>query len=150
MAETGTDGGIRKIWMRGWMIFYSIWRKTAEAADTITASGGRRSPGGACLVPCRRQTASGMYQALDGKLNLLKLRVFAQLQEANVSADTYNRPMTENEDMRLEELRAGIDRVGISRRSFTLINITRKIQKGSGFLCRASRYLSCLEKRLSG
>ena len=23
-------------------IFYSIWRKTAEAADTITASGGRR------------------------------------------------------------------------------------------------------------
>lgn len=72
----------------------------------------------ACLVLASATvTASGMYQARMESMNHEKMEeYFAQLQEANVSADTYSRPMTENETARLEELGRHTWSRGISRR----------------------------------
>ena len=60
----------------------------------------------ACLVLASATvTASGMYQARMESMNHEKLEeYFAQLQEANASADSYSRPMTESETARLEEI----------------------------------------------
>lgn len=73
---------------------------------------------------------------------------FAQLQEANVSADTYSRPMTENETARLEELRqAYLEQGYFPKKELTLIDNPENT-KGSGFLCGAE-YLFLPEKELT-
>ena len=87
----------------------------------------------ACLVLASATvTASGMYQARMESMNHEKLEeYFAQLQEANVSADTYSRPMTENETARLEELRqAYLEQGYFPKKELTLIDNSEKYKKG--------------------
>ena len=66
---------------------------------------------------------------------------FAQLQEANVSADTYSRPMTENETARLEELRqAYLEQGYFPKKELTLIDNSEKYKKGVAFYAERSTF----------
>lgn len=97
----------------------------------------------ACLVLASATvTASGMYQARMESMNHEKLEeYFAQLQEANVSADTYSRPMTENETARLEELRqAYLEQGYFPKKELTLIDNSEKYKKGVAFYAARSTF----------
>ena len=97
----------------------------------------------ACLVLASATvTASGMYQARMESMNHEKLEeYFAQLQEANVSADTYSRPMTENETARLEELRqAYLEQGYFPKKELTLIDNSEKYKKGVAFYAERSTF----------
>lgn len=73
---------------------------------------------------------------------------FAQLQEANVSADTYSRPMTENETARLEELRqAYLEQGYFPKKELTLIDSPEKYKKGVAFYAERSTF-SCRRRSL--
>lgn len=57
------------------------------------------------------------------------------MQEANVSADTYSRPMTESETARLEELRqAYLEQGYFPKKELTLIDSPEKYKKGVAFM----------------
>ena len=97
----------------------------------------------ACLVLASATVAaSGMYQARMENMNHEKLEeYFAQLQEANVSADTYSRPMTESETARLEELRqAYLEQGYFPKKELTLINSPEKYKKGVAFYAERSTF----------
>ena len=97
----------------------------------------------ACLVLASATvTASGMYQARMESMNHEKLEeYFAQLQEANVSADTYSRPMTESETARLEELRqAYLEQGYFPKKELTLIDNSEKYKKGVAFYAERSTF----------
>lgn len=97
----------------------------------------------ACLVLASATvTASGLYQARMESMNHEKLEeYFAQLQEANVSADTYSRPMTESETTRLEELRqAYLEQGYFPNKELTLIDSPEKYKKGVAFYAERSTF----------
>ena len=97
----------------------------------------------ACLVLASATvTASGMYQAQMESMNHEKLEeYFAQLQEANVSADSYSRPLTEDETTRLEELRqAYLEQGYFPKRELTLIDSPEKYKKGVAFYAERSTF----------
>ena len=97
----------------------------------------------ACLVLASATVAaSGMYQARMENMNHEKLEeYFAQLQEANVSADTYSRPMTESETARLEELRqAYLEQGYFPKKELTLIDSPEKYKKGVAFYAERSTF----------
>ena len=97
----------------------------------------------ACLVLASATVAaSGMYQARMESMNHEKLEeYFAQLQEANVSADTYSRPMTESETARLEELRqAYLEQGYFPKRELTLIDSPETYKKGVAFYADRSTF----------
>ena len=97
----------------------------------------------ACLVLASATVAaSGMYQARMESMNHEKLEeYFAQLQEANVSADTYSRPMTESETTRLEELRqAYLEQGYFPKKELTLIDSPEKYKKGVAFYAERSTF----------
>ena len=97
----------------------------------------------ACLVLASATvTASGLYQARMESMNHEKLEeYFAQLQEANVSADTYSRPMTESETARLEELRqAYLEQGYFPKKELTLIDSPEKYKKGVAFYAERSTF----------
>ena len=97
----------------------------------------------ACLVLASATVAaSGMYQARMESMNHEKLEeYFAQLQEANVSADTYSRPMTESETARLEELRqAYLEQGYFPKKELTLIDSPEKYKKGVAFYAERSTF----------
>ena len=97
----------------------------------------------ACLVLASATVmASGLYQARMESMNHEKLEeYFAQLQEANVSADTYSRPMTESETARLEELRqAYLEQGYFPKKELTLIDSPEKYKKGVAFYAERSTF----------
>ena len=97
----------------------------------------------ACLVLASATvTASGMYQARMESMNHEKLEeYFAQLQEANASADSYSRPMTESETARLEELRqAYLEQGYFPKKELTLIDSPEKYKKGVAFYAERSTF----------
>ena len=97
----------------------------------------------ACLVLASATVAaSGMYQARMESMNHEKLEeYFAQLQEANVSTDTYSRPMTESEAARLEELRqAYLEQGYFPKKELTLIDNPEKYKKGVAFYAERSTF----------
>ena len=97
----------------------------------------------ACLVLASATvTASGMYQARMESMNHEKLEeYFAQLQEANASADSYSRPMTESETARLEELRqAYLEQGYFPKKELTLIDSPEKYKKGVAFYTERSTF----------
>ena len=97
----------------------------------------------ACLVLASATVAaSGMYQARMESMNHEKLEeYFAQLQGANVSADSYSRPMTESETARMEELRqAYLEQGYFPRRELTLIDSPEKYKKGVAFYAERSTF----------
>ena len=97
----------------------------------------------ACLVLASATVAaSGMYQARMESMNHEKLEeYFAQLQEANVSTDTYSRPMTESETARLEELRqAYLEQGYFPKKELTLIDSPEKYKKGVAFYAERSTF----------
>lgn len=97
----------------------------------------------ACLVLASATvTASGLYQARMESMNHEKLEeYFAQLQEANVSADSYSRPLTESETGRLDELRqAYLEEGYFPKRELTLIDSTEKYKKGVAFYAERSTF----------
>lgn len=97
----------------------------------------------ACLVLASATVAaSGMYQVRMENMNHEKLEeYFAQLQEANVSADTYSRPMTESETARLEELRqAYLEQGYFPKKELTLIDSPEKYKKGVAFYAERSTF----------
>ena len=97
----------------------------------------------ACLVLASATVAaSGMYQARMESMNHEKLEeYFAQLQEANVSTDTYSRPMTESEAARLEELRqAYLEQGYFPKKELTLIDSPEKYKKGVAFYAERSTF----------
>ena len=97
----------------------------------------------ACLVLASATVAaSGMYQARMESMNHEKLEeYFAQLQEANVSADAYSRPLTEEETARLEELRqAYLEQGYFPKKELTLIDSPEKYKKGVAFYAERSTF----------
>ena len=97
----------------------------------------------ACLVLASATvTASGMYQARMESMNHEKLEeYFAQLQEANASADSYSRPFTESETARLEELRqAYLEQGYFPKKELTLIDSPEKYKKGVAFYAERSTF----------
>lgn len=97
----------------------------------------------ACLVLASATvTASGLYQARMESMNHEKLEeYFAQLQEADVSADSYSRPFTESETARLEELRqAYLEQGYFPKKELTLIDSPEKYKKGVAFYAERSTF----------
>ena len=97
----------------------------------------------ACLVLASATvTASGLYQARMEGMNHEKLEeYFAQLQEANVSADSYSRPLTESETKRLEELRqAYLEEGYFPKKELTLIDDPGKYRRGVAFYAERSTF----------
>ena len=79
-----------------------------RANQTVRHYGFRRIviPAAACLLFASvTVTASGLYRARMESMNHEKLETyFSGLQEADVAADSYSRPLTDGEKNRLEEL----------------------------------------------
>ena len=97
----------------------------------------------ACLVLASATvTASGLYQARMEGMNHEKLEeYFAQLQEADVSADSYSRPLTESETKRLDELRqAYLEEGYFPKKELTLIDDPGKYKKGVAFYAERSTF----------
>ncbi len=97
----------------------------------------------ACLVLASTTVAaSGMYQARMESMNHERLEeYFAQLQEANASADSYSRPFTESETARLEELRqAYLEQGYFPKKELTLIDSPEKYKKGVAFYAERSTF----------
>lgn len=97
----------------------------------------------ACLVLASATvTASGLYQARMEGMNHEKLEeYFAQLQGANVSADSYSRPLTESETARLDELRqAYLEEGYFPKKELTLIDSPEKYRKGVAFYAERSTF----------
>ena len=116
-----------------------------RANQTVRHYGFRRIviPAAACLLLASvTVTASGLYRARMESMNHEKLEeYFAQLQEANVSADTYSRPMTENETARLEELRqAYLEQGYFPKKELSLIDNSEKYKKGVAFYAERSTF----------
>lgn len=97
----------------------------------------------ACLVLASATvTASGLYQARMESMNHEKLEeYFAQLQEANVSADSYSRPLTESETERYTGLRqAYLEEGYFPKKELTLIDNPEKYKKGVAFYAARSTF----------
>lgn len=97
----------------------------------------------ACLVLASATvTASGLYQARMEGMNHEKLEeYFAQLQEADVSADSYSRPLTESETKRLDELRqAYLEEGYFPKKELTLIDDPGRYKKGVAFYAERSTF----------
>lgn len=97
----------------------------------------------ACLVLASATvTASGLYQARMEGMNHEKLEeYFAQLQEADVSADSYSRSLTESETKRLDELRqAYLEEGYFPKKELTLIDDLGKYKKGVAFYAERSTF----------
>ena len=97
----------------------------------------------ACLVLASATvTASGLYQARMESMNHEKLEeYFAQLQEADVSADFYSRSLSESESKRLDELRqAYLEQGYFPKRELTLIDSPEKYRKGIAFYAERSTF----------
>lgn len=97
----------------------------------------------ACLVlASATAVASGLYQARMESMNREKLEeYFTQLQETNVAADTYSRPLTGSEQTRLAQLQQAYREEGyFPKKELKLIDSPDKYHKGVAFYAERSLF----------
>ena len=111
--------------------------------QTVRHYGFRRIviPAAACLLLASvTVTASGLYQARMESMNHEKLEAyFSGLQEADVAADSYSRPLTDGEKNRLEELRqAYLEEGYFPKKELVMLDSPEKYKKGVAFYAARS------------
>lgn len=116
-----------------------------RANQTVRHYGFRRIviPAAACLlVASVTVTASGLYRARMESMNHEKLETyFSGLQEANVAADSYSRPLTDGEKNRLEELRqAYLEEGYFPKMELAMLDSPEKYKKGVAFYAARSTF----------
>ena len=87
-------------------------------------------------------TASGLYRARMESMNHEKLETyFSGLQEADVAADSYSRPLTDGEKNRLEELRqAYLEEGYFPQKELAMLDSPEKYKKGVAFYAARSTF----------
>ena len=113
--------------------------------QTVCHYGFRRIviPAAACLLLASvTVTASGLYRARMESMNHEKLETyFSGLQEADVAADSYSRPLMDSEKNRLEELRRAYQEEGyFPKRELTMLDSPEKYKKGVAFYAARSTF----------
>lgn len=113
--------------------------------QTVRHYGFRRIviPAAACLLLASvTVTASGLYRARMESMNHEKLETyFSGLQEADVAADSYSRPLTDSEKNRLEELRqAYLEEGYFPQKELAMLDSPEKYKKGVAFYAARSTY----------
>lgn len=113
--------------------------------QTVRHYGFRRIviPAAACLLLASvTVTASGLYRARMESMNHEKLETyFSGLQEADVAADSYSRPLTDGEKNRLEELRqAYLEEGYFPKRELAMLDSPEKYKKGVAFYAARSTF----------
>lgn len=116
-----------------------------RANQTVRYYGFRRIviPAAACLLLTSvTVTASGLYRARMESMNHEKLETyFSGLQEADVAADSYSRPLTDGEKNRLEELRqAYLEEGYFPKKELTMLDSPEKYKKGVAFYAARSTF----------
>lgn len=116
-----------------------------RANQTVRHYGFRRIviPAAACLLFASvTVTASGLYRAQMESMNHEKLETyFSGLQEADVAADSYSRPLTDGEKNRLEELRqAYLEEGYFPKKEIALLDSPEKYKKGVAFYAQRSTF----------
>ena len=116
-----------------------------RANQTVRHYGFRRIviPAAACLLLASvTVTASGLYRARMESMNHEKLETyFSGLQEADVAADSYSRPLTDSEKNRLEELRqAYLEEGYFPKRELAMLDSPEKYKKGVAFYIARSTF----------
>ena len=116
-----------------------------RANQTVRHYGFRRIviPAAACLLLASvTVTASGLYRARMESMNHEKLETyFSGLQEADVAADSYSRPLTDGEKNRLEELRqAYLEEGYFPKKELALLDSPEKYKKGVAFYAQRSTF----------
>ena len=116
-----------------------------RANQTVRHYGFRRIviPAAACLLLASvTVTASGLYRARMESMNHEKLEIyFSGLQEADVAADSYSRPLTDSEKNRLEELRqAYLEEGYFPKRELAMLDSPEKYKKGVAFYTARSTF----------
>ena len=116
-----------------------------RANQTVCHYGFRRIviPAAACLLLASvTVTASGLYRARMESMNHEKLETyFSGLQEADVAADSYSRPLTDGEKNRLEELRqAYLEEGYFPKKEIALLDSPEKYKKGVAFYAQRSTF----------
>lgn len=113
--------------------------------QTVRHYGFRRIviPAAACLLLASvTVTASGLYRARMESMNHEKLETyFFGLQEADVAADSYSRPLTDGEKNRLEELRqAYLEEGYFPQKELAMLDSPEKYKKGVAFYAARSTF----------
>lgn len=113
--------------------------------QTVRHYGFRRIviPAAACLLLASvTVTASGLYRARMESMNHEKLETyFSGLQEADVAADSYSRPLTDGEKNRLEELRQVYLEEGyFPQKELAMLDSPEKYKKGVAFYAARSTF----------
>ena len=113
--------------------------------QTVRHYGFRRIviPAAACLLLASvTVTASGLYRARMESMNHEKLETyFSGLQDADVAADSYSRPLTDGEKNRLEELRqAYLEEGYFPQKELAMIDSPEKYKKGVAFYAARSTF----------
>ena len=113
--------------------------------QTVRHYGFRRIviPAAACLLLASvTVTASGLYRARMESMNHEKLETyFSGLQEADVAADSYRRPLTDGEKNRLEELRqAYLEEGYFPQKELAMLDSPEKYKKGVAFYAARSTF----------
>lgn len=113
--------------------------------QTVRHYGFRRIviPAAACLLLASvTVTASGLYRARMESMNHEKLEAyFSGLQEADVAADSYSRPLTDGEKNRLEELRqAYLEEGYFPQKELAMLDSPEKYKKGVAFYAARSTF----------
>lgn len=116
-----------------------------RANQTVRHYGFRRIviPAAACLLLASTTvTASGLYRARMESMNHEKLEIyFSGLQEADVAADSYSRPLTDSEKNRLEELRqAYLEEGYFPKKELAMLDSPEKYKKGVAFYAARSTF----------
>ena len=116
-----------------------------RANQTVRHYGFRRIviPAAACLLLASTTvTASGLYRARMESMNHEKLATyFSGLQEADVAADSYSRPLTDSEKNRLEELRqAYLEEGYFPKKELAMLDSPEKYKKGVAFYAARSTF----------
>lgn len=113
--------------------------------QTVCHYGFRRIviPAVACLLLASvTVTASGLYRARMESMNHEKLETyFSGLQDADVAADSYSRPLTDGEKNRLEELRqAYLEEGYFPQKELAMLDSPEKYKKGVAFYAARSTF----------
>mgnify|MGYP000909439256 FL=1 len=116
-----------------------------RANQTVRHYGFRRIviPTAACLLLASvTVTASGLYRARMESMNHEKLETyFSGLQDADVAADSYSRPLTDGEKNRLEELRqAYLEEGYFPQKELAMLDSPEKYKKGVAFYAARSTF----------
>ena len=115
------------------------------ANQTVRHYGFRRiviSAAACLLLASVTVTASGLYRTRMESMNHEKLETyFSGLQEADVAADSYSRPLMDSEKNRLEELRRAYQEEGyFPKRELTMLDSPEKYKKGVAFYAARSTF----------